>query len=278
MPMDRTKQRNDITFLRRRPKAPSTTPTVATTGSNAPTASGGSKLSFERPRKPAQASGGLNLSNLQPTTPVVSTSPAPAAVQPSRKLEFRQSSTPSASPTPTSTPKAKRSSLSLRPKMDAELPKHSIPYFRNNLELSLENPAIRLDSRQSGIGSLIIEGAQAFAWETVSGHGGLQINKGTASSAVEPPSFGRRKVAEFINDEIIVGLRHGSNLRRLIVASSNDNLRLKLHDKSEIFMPVDAGNNVMLISRIGHEFEIRMEKIDTHDIVGTFSVKMSHVI
>jgi hypothetical protein len=170
-----------------------------------------------------------------------------------------------------------RNSLSIRPKMDADLPKHSVPYFHDNTELSLDKPVVRLDSRQSGIGSLVIYGAQAFAWETKDMQGGLQVSLSENSSDIDPPTFGNRKLAEFVGDEVVIGLRHAHKLRRLVVASQVSDLKLTMYDGSEIYMPSDGGNNVMLISRIGHEIEVRMEKVDTLEIWDVFSIKLSHV-
>lgn len=209
----------------------------------------GSGLSLGRPSSSAPSAGGLSLGVQTGST---------AAVHPAKKHSTR-------------------SSLSLRPQMDADLPKHSVPYFRNNTELSLESPVVRLDFRQSGIGSLVIKGAQAFAWETTDMQGGLQVCVAANSSAVAPPSFGNRKLAEFVGDDVIIGLRHAANLRRIVVASQVNDLKLTMYDGSVIYMPSDGGKNVMLISRVGHELEVRLEKVDSIDICEVFSIKVSNV-
>lgn len=286
MALDMTTPRTDVAFLRRRPhrpvaastapatssatggglklSGPSTASTEAPKHDPAPTTG---KISFDRPDRakttaPAPATGGLSL---RPAS-----SPAPAGGGLSLKPE-------PAGKVQSSHGKSTGSSLSLRPKMDADLPKHSVPYFHNNLELSLDNPVVRLDFRQSGIGSLVIEGAQAFAWETSDKQGGLQVIGGNGSTEIEPPSFGRRKLVEFQDNDVIIGLRHAKNMRRIVVASQVSDLKVKMYDGSEIFMPSDAGKNVLLLTRIGHEIECRLEKVDSIDLLGVFAIKASHV-
>lgn len=313
MAIDRDKTRDDIAFLRRRPHRPesvsnasessqpttgglnlarpSGTSTASTGGLSLGTSPANStpapKLSFDRPNR-HPSTGSVPIS--QPTTGGLSLSrPAePAPTTGGLSMSRPSNSTPSTGslslgPSTGSTPAQSgskvslRSSLSLRPKMDSELPKHSVPYFHDNTELSLDSPVVRLDFRQSGIGSLVIYGAQAFAWETKDMQGGLQVSLSENSSDIEPPSFGNRKLAEFVGDEVVVGLRHAHKLRRLVIASQVSDLKLTMYDGSEIYMPSDGGNNVMLISRIGHELEVRMEKIDSLELWEVFSIKLSHV-
>lgn len=301
MSVDRNKMRDDITFLRRRPQRPEsvsnaveeprattgglslTPPSGANTASSAGVSLGSQhaqpeshgKLSFDRAgRKPATgqipvskpATGGISLAR-----PSGSTTPSTGG---GLTLGHSTGSTPTVQPAKNHTT---RSSLSLRPKMDADLPKHSVPYFHDNTELSLDNPVVRLDFRQSGIGSLVIYGVQAFAWETKDMQGGLQVSLAENSSDIDPPSFGNRPLAQFVGDEVVVGLRHAHKLRRMVLASQVSDLKLTMYDGSEIYMPSDGGNNVMLISRIGHELEVRMEKVDSLEIWEVFSIKLSHV-
>lgn len=155
-------------------------------------------------------------------------------------------------------------------------PVTQVPYLRNNTELSLDEPAVRLDFRQSAIGSLIISGAQAFVWETNTKSAGMEIKDGQ-SSAVHPPKFGNRSLAEFNEGKLIVGLRHFKELRRMIIGSQLHNLVVELYDGTKIAMPSDNGNNVLLISRIDNELECRMEKIDTLDMAPVFGVRLSQI-
>lgn len=284
--IDRTVMRNDVGFLRRRPHKTENSVTSTSSTSHAEPR----KLSFDRPdRRKSTASP-------QVAPPQRPTTPSGGGLSLSRPDTQASSPKPSQAPSGVSslslggtdrTPEQKvyiapknagsRSSLSLRPPMDAELPKHSVPYFYNNTELSLDKPVVRLDFRQSAIGSMTIVGPQAFAWEMQNRLGGIQTFNGQGNSPIEPPSAGGRKIIEFHKGNVIVGLRHASKIRRVVFASQAADLRVKLHDGSEIFMPSEQGKNVLLLSRIGHELEIRMEAIHSFDLLGTFSIKASQV-
>lgn len=286
--IDRTAMRHDVGFLRRRPHKPASQGASATPSTN----STSGKLNFDRPDRQKSSSpsapqqtplarpntssgGGLNLSRSTPQVPAAQASQAPSgASQLSMGGETR---TPEQKVYIAPKNAGSRSSLSLRPPMDAELPKHSVPYFHNNTELSLGKPAVRLDFRQSAIGSMTVMGPQAFAWEMQNRLGGISTFNSQGNSPVEPPLFGGRRVIEFHKGNVIIGLRHASQIRRVVLASQSTDLRVKLYDGSEIFMPSEQGKNVLLLSRIGHELELRMEAIHSYDLLGVFAIKASQV-
>jgi hypothetical protein len=56
-----------------------------------------------------------------------------------------------------------RSSTNLAMGAKAQRVIPTVPYFQKNVELTLDEPVVRFDYRQSAIGSLTIDGAQAFA-------------------------------------------------------------------------------------------------------------------
>jgi hypothetical protein len=152
----------------------------------------------------------------------------------------------------------------------------TVPYFQKNVELTLDEPVVRFDYRQSAIGSLTIDGAQAFAWETTDKMGGLEVNGGI-STDIKPPKYGNRQLVEFVDDSVVLGLRHFRQLRRLVVASQEDNLTVNLYGGSKVVIDSDGGNNVLLISRIDNELECRIEKIDSVDLLDVFGIKVSKV-
>lgn len=137
--------------------------------------------------------------------------------------------------------------------------------------LTLDNPVVALDRKQSAIGSLVISGAEAFAWETNDGFGNLVLKEGSESTA---PLFGNRRLAEFHKGEVVVGLRHFRNLRRLIAGTRMGLLKVRLYDGSEIVADGDGGNNALLVSRVGNHLEVRLEKIDSVDLIGVFGVQI----
>lgn len=165
----------------------------------------------------------------------------------------------------------------VRHKMDEGLPKLSTPVFHGNTEMSLKHPVIRFDNRQSAIGSLVVKDAQAFAWEDEKLLSGIQVYGGTGNSKVDPPVYGNRPLVGWDGHDVVLNLLHGQYLRRLVVASAKNDLFVTLYDGSEIFAPMDNGNHALVIYRVGHEFEMRLEKIDTMDLMGAFGMIPSQV-
>lgn len=170
-----------------------------------------------------------------------------------------------------------RATRPVRHAPNADLPKLNTPVFHGNTEMSLHNPVVRLDYRQSAIGSMVIRNAEAFSWEMDDLLSGLQVNSGQGSTAIEPRSFKNRKIAEFVDSEIIINLRHGKSLRRFIAASTKDDLFIELYDGSEIFIPMERGKNAMLMYRVGNEFEIRLEHIESTDLLNVFGIIPSQI-
>lgn len=146
-----------------------------------------------------------------------------------------------------------------------------LPSVEGKVILSLEEPAVRLSRAQSAIGSVVINGAEAFAWEGLDGFGGLVLVDGTESTA---PMFANRKLVEFHKGNLVLGLRHFKNLRRLIVGTRHGLLRANIYDGSEIIADGGLGANALLISRVGNQLEFRLEKINSVDLIGVFGVKV----
>lgn len=147
----------------------------------------------------------------------------------------------------------------------------NLPSVEGKVILSLEEPAVRLNRAQSAIGSLVISGAEAFAWEGIDGFGGLVLAQGAESTA---PMFSNRKLVEFHKGDLVLGLRHFKNLRRLIVGTRHGLLRAKLYDGSEIIADGALGANALLVSRVDSQLEFRLEKINSVDLIGVFGIKV----
>lgn len=254
MPLNKSATRPDIGYLRRRPKA----------GESAPAA----PSSAAEPR-----TGGLSLSrpDRQPEshTAAPAATPAVAGGGLSLKRPDRETSTPASGNNASG-----GTNLAMGAKAQRVLP--TVPYFQKNIELTLDEPVVRFDYRQSAIGSLTIDGAQAFAWETTDKLGGLEVNGGV-STDIKPPKYGNRQLVEFVDDTVVLGLRHFRELRRLVVASQESDLTVNLYGGSKVVIDSDGGNNVLLISRIDNELECRIEKIDSVDLLGVFGIKVSKV-
>lgn len=255
MPLNKSATRPDIGYLRRRPKAGESAAVAASPAVS--TRTGG--LSLSRPDRETQSH-----TSAPVATPAVSMGGGLSLKRPDRETSAPASGNTSGS----------RTNLAMGAKAQRVVP--TVPYFQKNVELTLDEPVVRFDYRQSAIGSLTIDGAQAFAWETTDKMGGLEVNGGI-STDIKPPKYGNRQLVEFVDDSVVLGLRHFRQLRRLVVASQEDNLTVNLYGGSKVVIDSDGGNNVLLISRIDNELECRIEKIDSVDLLDVFGIKVSKV-
>ena len=255
MPLNKSATRPDIGYLRRRPKV-GENPAVAPSSVAEPRTGG---LSLSRPDSQPES---------RTAAPVASPSSSMGSGL-SLKRPDRETSTPASGNNASG-----GTNLAMGAKAQRVLP--TVPYFQKNVELTLDEPVVRFDYRQSAIGSLTIDGAQAFAWETTDKSGGLEVNGGV-STDIKPPKYGNRQLVEFVDDTVVLGLRHFRQIRRLVVASQENNLTVNLYGGSKVVIDSDGGNNVLLISRIDNELECRIEKIDSVDLLGVFGIKVSKV-
>ena len=175
------------------------------------------------------------------------------------------------------------------------------PLVRGRVVLDEDNPVVRLDSRQSAIGSLIGENVTVFGWETTDRLSGIEfspaedlnpedithmrqlfdewtqfdkekrgINPATAIKH-DIPQFSNRKLVDFYKGEFVLGLRNFRKLRRAAVGAYNGVITLKLLDGNSVVIDTDNGRNVIYISPIGNQLELRWERL-TGTIGSTFSI------
>lgn len=146
--------------------------------------------------------------------------------------------TPAPAAAPAPTPAAPSTSLSVG--RAAPPPPPRIPEPKRvdgRILLTADARTVTLDRRQSAIGSLVFEiagpGAVGAVWELNDGLTGLvDASVGTVVS----PEYGRRPIVELTRQQIVIGLRHVQELRRVLILVSgfrgNDPQRLvaALHD------------------------------------------------
>ena len=224
MAVNRTAVRTDIGYLtRRRKTVTQPEPTPAPVRDAAP-ASGGLTLGSG----PA-ASGGLTLDSGPATAPV------PGAAAPSRQ-----------GPRPAPTQSARL---------------FAAPDFGSLRELGEANPVVRLNARQSAIGSLLVAGVRSVAWEDRQFTTGAHHTDGhKAGTVVVTP--GNRPLAAVQDGAGIVSLRHVRLLRRALFVAGETPLTVGVFDGAAAAVAArnDAGlRSVLYVVRVGAVLELRAE-------------------
>jgi hypothetical protein len=142
---------------------------------------------------------------------------------------------------------------------DNSLPKK--PQADGRVVLTLEAPVVRLNARQSAIGSLTVSEAEVFGWQDKQHHSGIVSRVNNTPQMHEVPVNANRKLAEFYEGKFVLGLRHIHQLRRLVIGGHDGILRLNLLDGTEISADTDGGKRALYLSVIGNEIEVRVEKL-----------------
>ncbi len=124
-----------------------------------------------------------------------------------------------------------------------------------------ETPLVRLDPRQSAIGSLIVGGATAIVWETVELVTGIATADGIDGTPVTTP--GNRPLLGFDGGDAILALRHVHLIRRaLFVGTAGHPLTVQLFDGESFAAADDTGAPpVVSLLRIGSRLELRLEPL-----------------
>jgi hypothetical protein len=91
--------------------------------------------------------------------------------------------------------------------------------------LTVDYPVVTLDRRQSAIGSLVVDlapaGTLSCVWELTDGTSGIVSDAVAGPNGVRTsPMFGRRPLVELRKGQILVGLRHVAELRRLLIVTA----------------------------------------------------------
>ncbi len=277
--------RADITYLSRRRK-PATVPNpvraepvqadvpqggTATARTAQPSAGVPLDLSRRQPSaaQPSGPSLGLTLdggpSAGRTAAPAASAAPA-AAARPTGSstgltLGGRSASTPAPSPASGSPAGAAARSAAAGHKKSVATKLFPAPAFGSIRELGAENPVVRLNARQSAIGSLLVVGARSVAWEDQHFISGAQQADGQKAGApVSTP--GNRPLVGIADGAGIVSLRHGALLRRALFIAGDRSQTLGVFDGAAAGVAARnaAGQrSVLYVTRIAEIFEIRAE-------------------
>ena len=237
MVLNRSAVRSDVGYLRRRVKPQ---PTGAPAAREAPAAQAVPAREPEPRRAP---SAGLSLS------------PAPAAAAPSAGLSL--------SPAPAAEASARPAAAT--PAVSPDLLPFPAPTIADVSQLGEGEPVLRLNARQSAVGSLIVSGADVAVWEDESGVTGSATAAGdTAGTPVR--TRGNRPLVGFDDADAIVSLRHVRRLRRaLFITRGPQPLGVQLFTGSTVTIaPGDDDRMFILcLSRIGNLLELRAEPVET---------------
>ncbi len=135
------------------------------------------------------------------------------------------------------------------------------PAFGDVRQLGEANPVVRLDARQSAIGSLLVAGARSVAWEDRDFTTGAHDADGqTAGTTVSTP--GNRPLVGIQDSSGVVSLRHVRLLRRALFIAGEAPLTIGVFDGAAAAVAPrnDAGlRTVLYVSRIGAVLELRAE-------------------
>lgn len=243
----------DTSFLRRRmPPAQATAPVELAPVELAPV-----EVAAPAQARTSEASAPASLS-LSPRSDVTPATPAAAEAAPPR-------------------PRAK-----LVPRLPAPFP---APGIREVRQLGPLSPVVRLDARQSAMGSLIVSGCTALAWESTTRVTGSATADGETSG---PPlmTAGNRPLVGFDEADALVSLRHVAELRRALFIGRGSTLGVELFDRATLGLSGedqdDADSRAMLVLsvlRVGNLLELRGEpvgrELDDAAIFGQFGFAMT---
>jgi len=135
------------------------------------------------------------------------------------------------------------------------------PDFGSVRELGEANPVVRLNARQSAIGSLLVTGVRSVAWEDQQLTAGAHHVEGhKAGTAVLTP--GNRPLAGVQDGAGIVSLRHMRLLRRALFVAAETPLTVGVFDGAAAAVAArnHAGlRSVLYVVRVGALLELRAE-------------------
>lgn len=151
--------------------------------------------------------------------------------------------------------------------------------FASGRHLSDESPVVRLNSRQAGIGTLLISGAHSTAWEATDLTTGAE-NLDGQKMGTTVFTRGNRPLVAFHEESVAVSLRHVQQLRRAIFIAADAPLVVRLFSEAAAaVLPKSNGEKAVLyLSRIGEVIELRAEYVaDTNfeDIWAKFGFRMT---
>lgn len=197
--------------------------------------------------------------------------PAPAAeITAPVAHEPEQRRTPSAglslAPAPTGAGASARTepAAAARPAVSPDVLPFPAPTIDDVSQLGENTPVLRLNARQSGLGSLIVSGADVAVWEDSDRVTGSATATGDSiGTPVTTP--GNRPLVGFDEADAIVSLRHVRKLRRaLFISRGPQPLGVQLFSGATVTTARgdDSRMFILCLLRIGSLIELRAEPVD----------------
>ncbi|MBT2568669.1 hypothetical protein J7I84_19690 [Arthrobacter sp. ISL-85] len=125
-------------------------------------------------------------------------------------------------------------------------------------------PIVRLNARQSSIGTLLVHGARSTAWEDVDQVTGAESVHGE-TAGVACPTAGNRKLVAFHEGSAAITLRHVKRFRRAIFIAQDVPLVVSIFGEAALAVSpntADGKSAVLYISRIDSLLELRAEYVE----------------
>lgn len=130
-------------------------------------------------------------------------------------------------------------------------------------ELNLAERVCRLSPLESAVGTLVITGSTATAWESVRFvAGGRTVDGHQVGTPIM--TTGNRELVGYQGPDALISLRHVRHLRRaLFMNRSNAAMGVRLFSGKTVALPPAANGAqiVLLVHRIGNVLELRAEPI-----------------
>ncbi len=137
------------------------------------------------------------------------------------------------------------------------------PRIEDVYELNLVQRLLRLTPLQSAVGTLVVSGSTAAAWESVRRvTGGQTVDGHKAGTPVM--TSGNRELVGYHGRDALITLRHVRELRRAIfINRSSAAMGVRLFSGDTVALPpaADGAQIVLLVHRIGNVLELRAEPV-----------------
>ncbi|GAA2202116.1 hypothetical protein GCM10009849_29210 [Sinomonas flava] len=137
------------------------------------------------------------------------------------------------------------------------------PAFGELRQLTASDAVVRLNPRQSGIGSLIVTGTRGVAWEGEDRTTGAQsVHREEIGTPI--PTAGNRPLVGYHGRDALIVLRHVRLLRRALFIAAGPPMTVQTFDGSGVAVQgtLAAGQRTVLtLARIGSMLEMRAESV-----------------